>query len=423
MPLVAAFATTQRSRSSFSSSESPTIPTMNCSTCRFELSQCLDGRLPSGRRAIVMQHAGECSDCGTFWTELQAAQQLTLQLRQPRIGSDFRESLWARIQAGEGTPDAVFHEPVPLVVKLRYALTGAAAAAAALLCATWLAPGDAPSTQVVAKAEPLPGNSLAGGSLPGSPVPSKSMPLVPGAVGVAAGGRSPRVLHQDAPLVDEPPLQRLGFQLVAVEAAKQLEQRYTGTTSGLHRLANGDPSTTAKVVRDVLVNAEEFRDFGQLLLDLRDRQRLQFMDEKLESDLRFAVNMLAQTSRAEQDVETVRTFVAPALESTRLASVSRNLLVVPLEPGEEQDLVARMTIERPDTLAKLFVVATNPEALRDRVGLFRFVPFDERCELWVAPASRMQEINARRMVRVTGNGQHVELQIDVRNAPRDEQSK
>src|SRR5688572_23870014 len=115
---------------------------MNCTTCRFELSQCLDGRLPSGRRAIVMQHASECTDCGTFWAELQAAQRLTLQLRRPRVGPDFREALWVRIQAGEGTPDAVFHEPVPLVVKLRYALTGAAAAAAALLCAMWLAPED-----------------------------------------------------------------------------------------------------------------------------------------------------------------------------------------------------------------------------------------------------------------------------------------
>lgn len=41
---------------------------MNCNTCRFELSQCLDGRLASGRRAIVMQHAADCEECAAFWT-------------------------------------------------------------------------------------------------------------------------------------------------------------------------------------------------------------------------------------------------------------------------------------------------------------------------------------------------------------------
>ena len=88
---------------------------MNCSTCRYELSQCLDGRLPSGRRTLVLQHAESCSECGAFWTELQAAQQLTLQLHQPRVSPGFRDQLWERIRAGEGTPEAVFHEPVPLL--------------------------------------------------------------------------------------------------------------------------------------------------------------------------------------------------------------------------------------------------------------------------------------------------------------------
>src|SRR5262245_52243425 len=115
---------------------------MNCTTCRYELSQCLDGRLPSGRRTIVLQHASQCEGCGTFWAELQAAQRLTLRLQRPRVSESFRESLWARVQAGEGTPDAVFREPVPLLAKLRYALTGAAAAAAALLCVTWFGPRD-----------------------------------------------------------------------------------------------------------------------------------------------------------------------------------------------------------------------------------------------------------------------------------------
>jgi hypothetical protein len=371
---------------------------MNCSSCRYELSQCLDGRLPAGRRAIVMQHAGDCTGCGTFWAELQAAQQLTLQLRRPRVGSDFRESLWQRIQAGEGTPEAVFHEPVPLVAKLRYALTGAAAAAAALLCAMWLAPDDAVHVQPVASAEPAPSK------------------VTPNGGGLAStGGVVPRVWHQEPPVVDDAPLmQRLGVNLVALETAKQLEQRYTGTTAGLHRLDRVPGEASHDVVRDVLTNAQEFRDFGQLLLDLCDRQRLVFTDDKIESDLRFAVNMLAQTRGSAGDVRTVRTFVAPALESQRLASVSRKIFLGPLDPREEQELVARIGITHPDTFAKLFVLAGDAGAFPPPFAVFRVdgpLPFDDRCETFVAPASQVQELAARGVVRITRTGQRVEVRM------------
>ena len=111
---------------------------MNCNTCRYELSQCLDGRLPSGRRATVLAHAEACAPCGQFWEELQSAQRLTLSLRPTQVGGDFREGLWERIQAGEGTPDAVFQEPIPVATKVRYTLSGAAAAAALLIGVTLL---------------------------------------------------------------------------------------------------------------------------------------------------------------------------------------------------------------------------------------------------------------------------------------------
>jgi len=87
---------------------------MNCNAYRHELSQCLDGRLPAGRRSAVLQHACECGECGAFWADLQKAQQLTRRLQPTRVGADFRESLFARIESGEGTPEAVFHEPVPV---------------------------------------------------------------------------------------------------------------------------------------------------------------------------------------------------------------------------------------------------------------------------------------------------------------------
>src|SRR5262252_4078090 len=118
---------------------------MNCRTCHYELSQCLDARLPSGRRALVMQHTAECERCAQFWAELQAARELALRLQRHRTGPDFREQLFARIQAGEGTPPAVFQEYVSVAAKIRYAATGAAVAAAALLVFT-LTRGSAPKT-------------------------------------------------------------------------------------------------------------------------------------------------------------------------------------------------------------------------------------------------------------------------------------
>jgi hypothetical protein len=376
---------------------------MNCPTCRFELSQCLDGRLPSGRRALVMEHADACAECGTFWLELQAAQQLTLQLRRSRVGPDFRDSLWARIQAGEGTPEAVFHEPMPLVAKLRYALTGAAAAAAALLCAMWLAPEDEPTTHPVAKAE-------SGSTNGGAPIP--------GAVSSVARGP-----HQELPLGDDAPLiastQRLGFNLVAVEAAKQLEQRYAGTTTGLRRLAVADAGSTDEVVRDVLANAGELHDFGDLLLDLCDRKRLLFADPELESDLRVAVNMLAQAELAAPDLRTVHGIVAPALRSTRLASVSSNIAPVTLEPTEEQDVLARLTMQRPDIFPKLFVYLGNDTPLGQQFGLFRAdAPLfgDERCgPIYAAPRSEWEQREGRmRVIRATRGSRNIEVHVHIR---------
>ena len=109
---------------------------MSCHTFQHDLSQCLDGRLPSGRRQVVMDHVASCDACSQFWTELQSAQELVLRLPRQRVSRDFREQLFERIETGEGTPSAVFGEPVPLMNKVRYVLTGAAAAAAVLVVFT-----------------------------------------------------------------------------------------------------------------------------------------------------------------------------------------------------------------------------------------------------------------------------------------------
>lgn len=137
---------------------------MSCSRFHFLLSQNLDGRLSSTRREALLDHLAECSDCAHLADEMREAQRLALNLPREAVGAGFRESLWERIQAGEGTPEATFHEPVPLTTRLRYVATGAAAAALFLVALNRIAPTEPqqpdqtslrPRTETVAKSSPV----------------------------------------------------------------------------------------------------------------------------------------------------------------------------------------------------------------------------------------------------------------------------
>jgi anti-sigma factor RsiW len=66
---------------------------MSCQRFQIDLSRCLDGRLPSARRAEVMTHVDQCPNCEQVWADMQAAQSLVFGLDQPRVGSNFRNQL------------------------------------------------------------------------------------------------------------------------------------------------------------------------------------------------------------------------------------------------------------------------------------------------------------------------------------------
>lgn len=388
---------------------------MNCTTCRFELSQCLDGRLPSGRRAIVMQHAETCAACGQFWTELQAAQQLTLRLRSQRVSPGFREELWERIRAGEGTPEAVFHEPVPTLTKLRYALTGAALAAGLLLGVSWLR-SDAPAGLAPVGDQPIAGHT------PGHQTPSH-LP------GDAPNGLQPRSqdrlrtqsgsfgtlasASEGSPILDDPLLastQRLTPGLLAVETAKQLEQRYGEAMLALQRCEEA-PEQSADAAQLAWRKADEFQSLGEVLLDLRNRQRLSFRDQEVDADLRFAVNFLRQGQRGQRNEHTARVVVGEALRSTRLGTLSRTIWVAPpVDPREDMDLLVHLTTQRPEVFRQLFFVVPSPTgAPQDFPGLPAdtvFLMHDVCGPSWVAPRS---EVATREMLRI--------LELRLQNEP------
>jgi hypothetical protein len=369
---------------------------MNCTTCRFELSQCLDGRLPSGRRTLVLEHVDSCAACGRFWSELQRAQQLVLRLPKQRVGPAFQEQLWERIRAGEGTPEAVFHEPVPLWTKARYALSGAAAAAAVLAGVLWLRHDERrPSGDGVAVAQvhgdqvPLP---PAGSPLPpaGSPLPPAGSPLPQG---LAVTTNQPANLPAPAMFAAA---QRLTADAVAVEAARQFEQRYD---TARQRLRQADLGQDA-AVSGVLDEANELHQLAEVLLDLRDCDRLSFRDAEVGADLRVAANLLGQSRLQKRSLDTVRAFVAPALQqSERLGHLARLIRVRPSFDGAEvraeQELLRRLSTQRPDVLPKLFYVLSHDAA-------FGVPPrsdalwFEDDCGTgFVAPRSRVAEGNVQ----------------------------
>lgn len=111
------------------------------------MSLSLDGRLPSGRRANLLRHIAECEPCAQTWAEMKTAQGMVLGLPRHQVRGAFQQSLQHRIEAGEGTPDAVYGNPVTGLTRARYLLSGAAAAALVIVALRLFDGGDvAPST-------------------------------------------------------------------------------------------------------------------------------------------------------------------------------------------------------------------------------------------------------------------------------------
>ena len=184
--------------------------------------------------------------------------------------------------------------------------------------------------------------------------------------------------------------QRLTSRLVATEAAKQLEQRHADATLVLRQL---EERPDAQLVQTLFDDVDHFRAFGELLLDLHERDRVSFRDGAVFSDLRFAVNILDRAKLAQPSLETARTIVAPVLRSDHLASISRTLFT--RDDGEDQDLLQRLAMQRPAVFRELFFPLGNDAAVPSLGSMLDgnlFVLIDECGPSWVAPRS---EVRAR----------------------------
>jgi len=365
---------------------------MHCRTCQHELSEYLDGRLASGRRALVLDHLASCEPCTKFWADLERTRNVASRLSQHRVGADFRTRLFARMEAGEGTPPAVFAEPVSIGARVRYMFAGAAAAAAVLAIASLLKDDSAErkrdeDAMVVAQPTMQPSPRAA---VEPKQAQFASDPRDPTYVASAdASPLAPR--RQDAILTSVKPLTS---DLLAVETARQFEQRHKWTSHCIALLDNG--VADEPMVRKICDDADSLSRLGGVLAELRDAKRLSFGDPQVDSDLRVFVTLLDRDRLRQEgpSLASVREFVAPALrKSLSLSRLTTALSVTPsFDRGDEQQEVQRIARSWPELLDQIFFVLPTPDASQmNPFELSRTFVFSNDCgPIYVAPMSEIE---------------------------------
>ncbi|MAD32393.1 MAG: hypothetical protein CMJ88_01350 [Planctomycetes bacterium] len=355
----------------------------------------------------MLAHAESCRACGAFWRDLQAAQELTRSLRSSAVSAGFREQLWERVQAGEGTPDAVFLAPVRTWTKVRYALTGAAAAAALLIGVSMLQTERAnrpESTEIAMAATRADGDAQKRTSSAATAARSTSF----------LQDRSPPASYpQNALLSNARPLT---LQLLAREAASQLEQHYQEAAIGMRMMRDPGHNRTA-AARKVIQNAEDVRDFGELLIDLRQRDRLVFTDDEVDRDLNFAVEWLDRVPElSEHSLEVIETYYGPALSKRRLSNVKDHIGIrLATDPAHELHELMELNSRRPEVFPKMFIVFGDMNDIQGSISnpSSTIVLVDGACRPnWVAPRSEVTRHDT--MLRMFGDQGQVRLQLEVR---------
>jgi hypothetical protein len=378
---------------------------MKCRTCQYELSQCLDGRLPTGRRTVVMQHVDVCDTCAQFWHELQQAQELVLRLPSHHVSNGFREQLFERIESGEGTPEAVFHEPVPLGAKLRYVGTGAAAAAAVLVgMSLWHGVGQRPAEHASAQIARIPDQDRV-------PAPDHNIGYGPSAVGDAdaqPGSSEGNLFTVCQPWTTE---------VVSKEAALRLRDSFNSTRRWVSDIQRTSPHVNQATVVAACRSAADVQRLGALMLLLCDLRRVQFstkVDGDLRDELRLVVHNFDNRELLErQDLNAVQTVVAPVLERIRyLSDLPQVMLVSPaFNPDDQREALLEMVQRESDALNSLFIfLKGDPDDLSDLPMREHTYCISGSCgQTFVAPRRLIGQMAGQRAMGMT------EFQIQMSN--------
>ena len=270
---------------------------MSCNEYQLQMSLCLDGRLPAGSRASVLAHIASCGDCDRVWDDLQKAQDLVLNLPVQKTSRDFRQTLWARIEAGEGAPEVKFVEPVSLMTKARYVIAGAAAAALMLVCGKLLLSGD------------LAGSGVSTGSqvatAPGQSSPAKTTPLHPKDPGNATISNADLVAFNPYSLT------------------RQVTERTAQSIRKLRSQLCTDSSTLPQSFMEPEMRAAvaELRDSIELVRFLQDTGVVVAIPPEIDSQLR-SLTRLVQNSDSSKQVQAEICRVGQLEQLTKQVSVS-----------------------------------------------------------------------------------------------------
>jgi hypothetical protein len=209
---------------------------------------------------------------------------------------------------------------------------------------------------------------------------------------VASADASPLApRRQDAILTSVKPLTS---DLLAVETARQFEQRHKWTSHCIALLDNG--VADEPMVRKICDDADSLSRLGGVLAELRDAKRLSFGDPQVDSDLRVFVTLLDRDRLRQEgpSLASVREFVAPALrKSLSLSRLTTALSVTPsFDRGDEQQEVQRIARSWPELLDQIFFVLPTPDASQmNPFELSRTFVFSNDCgPIYVAPMSEIE---------------------------------
>jgi hypothetical protein len=338
-----------------------------------------------------MQHTDDCGECARFWSDLQKAQELVLRLPSQHISGDFREQLFERIRSGEGTPDAVFREPVPLATKLRYAVSGALAAAALLVVTSIWRTHDAPRNTDVARVEE----------------PAKP------------GGLQPRMRDFDQAVVPLTPNQ------VAAEAAQELRDSLR-SANHYATLVNGNAAALGSQTlegRELRAHADRMQRVGGVLIDLKDAGHVTFMtpvDHELPEFLGQLGEAMRGVDAGRNGLERVARVVLKAHELTALPQRWTPMPRPDLPPEALAEFLQRLFQGREDLFQTMYMPLPNGGDLDPMLRGSIYQLHNECGQTFVISRREVQRLESRQFLLVTSEdgdeGTH-RLQIQVSTQP------
>lgn len=254
-----------------------------------ELSLHLDGRLPSGRREAILDHLADDPESARVFAEMDRASELARSLPGQVVSPNFARDLWDRVRSGEGTPDASFREPLPLLVKTRYVLAGAAAAALVILGVNLFARTTTPLTAPSEVTGQLASGSPTERSIPEAPSAPSSESTHPNGlrpVGLASMASFPDVLMP----VTAWSVTRAGHS-EWVGAMRDLKERFP---SAERRLATVAFDEVAQQIEPVVERARG----SMLVMRWLQNERIVKLQPDIDVTLRIAEQIIDRIERA-----------------------------------------------------------------------------------------------------------------------------